>query len=294
MRPFHILLVLAICLVWGGNFVVTKLGLETFPPVFFSALRFAMLILVLFPFLKIVPGRMRRLLTFAFTLGVVHYSTMLIAIGLTGNMSTLAILNQVHVPFGVILAVVFLKEHVGWKRWAGIVLAFLGVMVMGFDPEVLRYTDSMIIVLISSFFVAAANVMARDLADISPFTLNAWVAAVAVLPLTGLSFLLEDGQIASFGAAGVGDWSAVAYNAFMVTLFGHGSLYILFRHYGVGQVTPWLLLMPFIAVGLSVAILGDILTLRILAGGGMILAGVAIVTLRSAGRAKIPPLPARP
>ncbi len=294
MRPIHILLVLSVCVVWGGNFVVTKLGIENFPPVFFSALRFALLILVLFPFLKIVPGRMKRLLLFAFTLGVLHYSTMLIAIGLTGNMATLAILNQVYIPFGVILAVVFLKEQVGWKRWSGIALAFAGVMVMGFDPEVLRYTDAMIIVLISSLIIAVANVMARGLADISPFTLNAWVSAVAVLPLTGLSFIIEDGQIASLGNAGFGDWSAVAYNGFMVTLYGHGMIYWLFRQYGVGQVTPWLLLMPFFAVGLSVYFLGDVLTLRILAGGGMILAGVAIVTLRSAGRAKIPPLPARP
>jgi O-acetylserine/cysteine efflux transporter len=294
LRPIHILLVLSICVVWGANFVVTKLGLENFPPVFFSALRFALLVLVLFPFLKIVPGRMKRVLIFAFTLGVMHYSTMLIAIGLTGNMATLAILNQVYIPFGVILAVVFLKEQVGWKRWSGIALAFAGVMVMGFDPEVLRYTDSMIIVLISSLIIAVANVMARGLADISPFTLNAWVAAVAVLPLTGLSFLLEEGQIASLGNAGLGDWTAVAYNAFLVTLYGHGMVYILFRQYGVGQVTPWLLLMPFFAVGFSVAILGDILTLRILAGGAMILAGVAIVTFRSAGRAKVPPQPARP
>lgn len=294
MRPSHILLVLSICVVWGANFVVTKLGLKTFPPVFFSALRFALLAMVLLPFLKIVPGRMTRVITFAFTLGVLHYSTMLVAIGLAGNMSAVAILNQVHIPFGVILAVIFLKEQVGWKRWGGIALAFAGVMVMGFDPEVLRYTDAMIIVLISSFIIAAANVMARALADISPFTLNAWVATVAVLPLTALSFILEEGQIASIGIAGIGDWSAVAYNAFLVTLYGHGMVYILFRQYGVGQVTPWLLLMPFFAVGFSVVILGDVLTLRILAGGAMILAGVAVVTFRSAGKAGIPPVAARP
>jgi O-acetylserine/cysteine efflux transporter len=284
LRPLHILIALSICVIWGGNFVVTKLGLENFPPIFFSSLRFASLTLVLFPFLKIVPGRMKRLLIFAFTLGVLHYATILLAVSWTGNVSSLAIVNQVHVPFAVILAVIFLKEQVGWKRWSGIAVAFAGVLVLGFDPEVLKYTDALIMMIITSFFVAAANVMARNLSDISPLTLNAWVGAVAVLPLLGISFLLEDGQIASLSAATAWDWTAVAYYAYCVTLIGHGSLYFLLRHYDVGQVTPWLLLMPLVAVGLSVLILGDVLTARIIGGGALILGGVAVVSLRTAKR----------
>ncbi len=291
MRPIHILLVLAICAIWGGNFVVTKLGLVHFPPIFFSFLRFAVLILVLFPFLKIIPGRMRRLLLFAFTLGVLHYSTILLAISWTGNTASLAIINQIHVPFSVILAVVILREQVGWKRWFGIGLAFSGVMVMGFDPEVLKYPDALIMMIVTSFILSCANVMARGLADISPMTINAWVSLVALGPLLGLSAILETGQVAALTGSGPWQWAAIAYTALLVTLVGHGSFYYLLRHYGVAQVTPWFLLLPFFAVALGVAILGDVLTLRILAGGGILLAGVAVITFRSAKKGAVHALP---
>ena len=40
MKPRDLLLALAVVFVWGVNFVVIEVGLENFPPLLFSALRF--------------------------------------------------------------------------------------------------------------------------------------------------------------------------------------------------------------------------------------------------------------
>jgi O-acetylserine/cysteine efflux transporter len=40
MSPRHVLLAVSVAVVWGVNFVVIEVGLEDFPPLLFSALRF--------------------------------------------------------------------------------------------------------------------------------------------------------------------------------------------------------------------------------------------------------------
>lgn len=40
MRPSHIALAVLVTAIWGVNFVVIEVGLDHFPPLLFSALRF--------------------------------------------------------------------------------------------------------------------------------------------------------------------------------------------------------------------------------------------------------------
>src|SRR6478752_9139205 len=40
MRPSHVLLAVLVAAVWGVNFTVIEVGLDHFPPLLFSALRF--------------------------------------------------------------------------------------------------------------------------------------------------------------------------------------------------------------------------------------------------------------
>ncbi|MGW1632500.1 EamA family transporter, partial [Streptomyces anthocyanicus] len=40
MRPSHLLLAVLVAAVWGVNFTVIEIGLDHFPPLLFSALRF--------------------------------------------------------------------------------------------------------------------------------------------------------------------------------------------------------------------------------------------------------------
>ncbi len=42
MRPLHIFLAICVMAAWGINFVIIKVGLDSFPPILLSALRFAL------------------------------------------------------------------------------------------------------------------------------------------------------------------------------------------------------------------------------------------------------------
>ena len=71
-------------------------------------------------------------------------------------------------------------------------------------------------------------------------------------------------------------------------------IYVLVQRHPVAQVTPWLLLVPVLAVALGIAFWGDRPGPRLWLGGAMVLGGVLIIALRAhqqgrrpiAGRAK--------
>lgn len=124
MKLPHVALALLINVIWGYAFVAAKIGIDHFPPLFFTALRFSLVAAVLFYFLKPVKGRMLDLFWVALTVGTLHFSFMYYGIYLTGGVSAVAITVQLIAPFSVILAIIFLKEHIGWRRMMGIGLAF--------------------------------------------------------------------------------------------------------------------------------------------------------------------------
>ena len=70
MRVTHLLMILLSNSAWGFNFIAGKIGAEVFQPLFFTALRFLFLLLLMLPWLKPAPGYMKPLLRLAFLLGV--------------------------------------------------------------------------------------------------------------------------------------------------------------------------------------------------------------------------------
>jgi O-acetylserine/cysteine efflux transporter len=278
----HLLLIISINIVWGMMYVAGKLGVNHFSPLFFTGARFAILTVCLLPFLKIVPGRMKRLLSFCLVMGVLHYTFIYYAIARAENVGSIAILSKLSVPFSVILAVIFFGEKVGAWRIAGIGTAFAGVLLIGFDPAVFNSLDSVIMVLLAALMFSIAAVIVKSMKDVNVFTINAWISAISFAPLLGLSWIFETGQIESLVTATWFDWSMLAYSAVLVSIYGHGGVYYLLQRYPVSLITPWLLLVPIIGVAGGLLFLGDEMTWKLAIGGILTIAGIAIVSLREA------------
>lgn len=58
--------------------------------------------------------------------------------------------------------------------------------------------------------------------------------------------------------------------------------------YPVSQIIPLTLIIPVFAVIVAVIALGEQLTLSILLGGGLTIAGVGVITLRNIQKHKVP------
>lgn len=286
MSPLHLSLALLANLAWAFNFIAIKYGLLHFPPLFFTGLRFALMLLLLFPLLlRPLPAEFRQLLLIGLVMGVVHFSLMSYGLMVSPDISSVAIANQLYVPFSTLLAVMLLGERIRWRRTLGIVIAFSGVVVIGFDPAVFDNLLGLCLVALASLAIAVSNILiSRMRGRVAPMTLQAWIALVATPSLLALSLLFEQGQWEAVKEADWLLWSTPVYSAIGSSLIGHGIVSYLLGRYPVSTVTPLMLLTPLLAVVLGVLIWGDVLTPPLIAGGIMTVLGVTIIVLRSAKR----------
>ena len=125
MAPQHLAFMVLINVIWGFALIAAKVSLGHFPPFLFTALRFGLIVLVLFPFLRFHRGRMRELLIIAACAGPLGFGFFFAGLAIS-DASVVAVVSQLGVPFATLLSILLLGEHVAWRRWLGISLSFCG------------------------------------------------------------------------------------------------------------------------------------------------------------------------
>ena len=285
MTRTHLALLVLVNLSWGFNFIAGKEGTTTFGPLLFVTLRFAIVLALLAPFLRRVPGQMRDVVTIGLVLGVGHYAFMFYALYVAGSLSSVAIASQLTVPFSTILAVLFLGERVRLVRALAIGASFAGVAVIGLAP--IGGPDHLLALGLTTFASAAmavAAILMRRLRGVGAFNLQGWIALCATTSMAGLTWLLERPDLGALLDVAPARWWAPLYSAVGATIVGHGLLYHLLQRYPVNEVAPFITLSTLFAIGFGVWLAGDALTARIVGGGALTLVGVTVIAIRNAAR----------
>jgi O-acetylserine/cysteine efflux transporter len=287
MKPIDILLATSVPLIWGTGFVLAKVALHDFPPVLLMALRFTLTALVLVWFFMPPVRLMPKLFAIALISGSIQY-------GLTFNglkhldASTAGLVVQTEVPFAALLAVVFLRERLTVRMVAGLVVAFVGLLIVAGEPKIRGQELALLMVLGGAFTWSIGQVMVRSMGEIGGFVMITGVALFAAPQLFVASWLFEDNQVEAIRNAGAAVWIAVVYMGLAMTAIAYAIWYGLLGRYPVNNVAPFLLLLPVVIAIEGVVFLGEAMTWQTLAGGALILAGVAVITLTHG------PGPARP
>jgi O-acetylserine/cysteine efflux transporter len=276
----HLWQLVAINAVWGLNIVAVKLSADRFPPIFLSFLRFLIVGLVVWPWLRPRRGEMRWLLVAATCSGGLQFALMYSGVALSGSMSSVAIAGQLGVPFATHLSVALLRETIHWRRWLGISMSFTGVVLIGFSPEVLSTWSGLLLIVIAAFVGAVGLVAIKRVQVLEPLELQAWLAWGSLPVLLPLSYVLESGQLDSLREAGVAGWGALLYSAVAASLVAHTAYFALIRRYPVTSVAPVTVLAPLFSVLFSVLLLGDVLDSRMILGGVLTLTGVTVIVVR--------------
>jgi O-acetylserine/cysteine efflux transporter len=275
-----IFIVVAINLIWGFNIVASKFGVTMVPPLFFTAMRFVILAVVLLPVLRMHKGQMKLLLAIAMTMGVLHFGIMFVGLSMADDVSSVAIAIQLGIPFATILSVIFLGERLSVIRVIGVFLAFAGVLFIGFDPIVFEYIGALLTVAVASLFGAIGLLLMKQLRDVGIFELQGWIATVSWPLLVLASLVFETNQIQMAQDASWWLWPTVLYTSLAASLLGHGGMYYLIGRYDISHVTPTFVLATVFAIIFGVTLLGDTLTSRMILGGIATLSGVLIILLQ--------------
>jgi O-acetylserine/cysteine efflux transporter len=290
MTPGDLALTVVVMVLWGLNFVVAKIGLQELPPMLMVGLRFALVAAILIAFVPFPRGHIGKIVGLSISMGALHFGLMFVGIKhVDAAVASVAI--QLQVPFAALLAWLFLGDHLGWRRAAGMALAFLGIVFIGGEP---RMADSLLplgLIVAASFLWAVGNIQLRHLRAVSPMALNAWLALFAAPQMFLGSALFEENQWQAMQAAGWRGWGAIAYMIVFVTIIGYGFWYRMAQRYPVNLTMAHTLQVPVWGVLSSVLLLGETLTWAMVAGSLLTLAGVAIIVLWRA--APVPaPVPA--
>jgi O-acetylserine/cysteine efflux transporter len=280
----HFALLIGIQLLWGANFVVAKVGIGEIPPLMFVALRFALIWLLVIPFMRWHRGSMGSVLAIALTAGAAHFGMMMLGLDRADDVAPVAIAVQLGVPFATVLSVFFLGERLGIWRFSALVVAFSGVLVLGFDPAVFGYADALVLVVTAAFMWSVSAIFMRRIRGVPVYDLQGWVALATWPVLLVWSLATEPHAISALGEATWVGWGAVVYSVFAVSLIGHAGFYWFLQRHEVTSAAPVLLLAPIIGAVGGVLVLGDSLTWRMVLGGAMTLAGVLIITVREGRR----------
>jgi O-acetylserine/cysteine efflux transporter len=280
MKPQHLALMLLCQLLWGVNFVAAKIGLQHFEPLFFVALRFSLVALLLLPFVGLPRRKLLQLIPLSMTMGVMHFS--LIFTGMRYlDAATSSIAVQLQVPFAAILAAFFFKETLGWRRITGMLVAFAGVVLIAGEPRFVGNLWPLLSVVGAALVWATANVQVKALGDeFDAVQLNGYIAILAAPQLLVVSYLLEGNQWPSVVDVHWMGWAALLFQSVVVAIFSYWIWYNMMRRYPVNQVMPFTLLLPMIGVYSGHIFLDEVITWQMLLGGLATLAGVAIVVIR--------------
>jgi O-acetylserine/cysteine efflux transporter len=273
-----------VCLAWGFNAVAIKVGATHFPPLILGAMRCVVVFLCFLPWLRPAPrGQGRLLLAATFVTGALHFALIYIGTQMS-SASIMAIVGQLYVPFAALLAIVWLNERVGWLRWTGIGIAFVGMAIFSADGNVAVHWDGLLILVADAMTMAVGTVLFRKLAGVSPWTMQAWMAAQAWPILLAASLAFETGQIAAIAAAPWQGWAALVFTIVGGSLLGFTGYYLLLQRYEVSLVAGMLLVSPVISVLAGVAMLDEPFTPQLAVGALITLAGVGAVLARERAR----------
>jgi O-acetylserine/cysteine efflux transporter len=274
----HVVLALVVAVCWAVNFVVIDVGLRSFPPLLFAALRFGLIAVPAIFFVPRPDVRWPVVVAVGLFICVGQFGVLFVAMN-TGLPAGLAsVIAPLQPVFTIPFAVIALGERPSPRRVAGVIVAIagLGAIAAGRSHGVPLQAVALGVASAASW--GCGNVVTRAARPKRPLSLLVWSSVVGPVPLLGLSLLFE-----GFGrwqsAASSVDLSGVAALAYVVvvsTFFGYGTWYRLMSRYAASTVAPFTLLVPVVGILTAWLVRGEHPTWGELLGSLVVLIGLGL------------------
>jgi drug/metabolite transporter (DMT)-like permease len=280
---------LILCVIWGSTWLFIKLGLEVLPPLTFAAIRFIVSCAIILLIIRIRGIQLPRaradwillaitgILSFALNYGLVFWGEQYISSGLA------ALLQATLPAFGLIFAHFHLPaERLSWARIGGVVLGVCGVGVVFSNQLAIAGTMALagcVALILSAMFAAYSNVLVKAYGkNLDPAVLAAGQMLFGLLVLLVVGIPLEGNPLRFH-------WTAMAliallYLAVVGTVIAFLLYYWLVLNMDVTKSMLIALVTPVVAVLLGMIVLDEQIGWRTLAGGAMIMLGIALIVVR--------------
>ena len=282
MKKKYLIPLFGTFLCWGSLYIVSKIALETVPPVTLLALRYVVAIPALLMIL-LLRGSLKRMpradVYTVLAIGVLGYflSFCLQMLGiarLTGSIaSLLGAMNPIFIP---ILASVFLRERLTAARLACVAVSMAGVVtIIGVDGAV--SVSGAVLMLLSVFLWSSTSVIIRRVSGRYDPMQIAMLGMLAALPLTG-AWSFAELRTAAFSLP-VSSLLAVLFMGIVGTAVAHTLWNISLSLMDASFCSMFYPLQPLTAAVLGVVILGERITPSFVLGALIICCGIVAAVL---------------
>jgi O-acetylserine/cysteine efflux transporter len=289
LPPRHLLLALLAVAIWGTNFVVIRIALDDFPPLFFAFLRFAFMLLPAAFFLPRPPVPLRLLASYGFLIGFGQFGILFIAMERDITPGLASLIVQMQVFFTVALFVWRAGERLRTFHFVSLGLGFSGLALIFLHTDGSTTPLGVALTLVAAASWGLGNLAAKAAEPANMLAFVVWSSLFGAGPLLLFSLLAEGWPAISESLAGAGPvaWAALAYQSAAAGIFGYAVWGWLLQRHPAATVTPMALLVPVFGMAASAWWLGEPLPLWKLLAAGLVLAGLAVSLLapRLSGRA---------
>jgi len=256
------------------------LGGSSVQPFMLASTRALIVLAIMGVFLfRPLPKNFLRLLFVCFCVGPLHLA--LLYTGLqTAPASGASIISQALIPMATLLSVVWLKEHIGWRRTLAIIGALIGVLIMIYEPGALNFDPGLIAVLVAYMALAVGTVAIRRVPDVDWRVYVAWTAVMVFILSTLATLLFEDNHAEVWRDDKTPLLTAAVYAALAVSVIAHGQYFRLLQSNPVNRVVPLSIMVTVFATVLGMLLLDEKLYLRYMVGAALILPCVWFIARR--------------
>jgi drug/metabolite transporter (DMT)-like permease len=280
---------LVLCGIWGSTWLFIKLGLKDLPPLTFAGIRFVIACAIVFSIIRIRGLQLPRaradwillavtgILSFGLNYGLVFWGEQHISSGLA------ALLQATLPAFGLVFAHFHLPgERLSWTKIGGVVLGVCGVAVVFSNQLAIAGRQALagcVALILSAACAAYSNVLVKAHGKkLNPAIMAAGQMFFGLLLLLAVGLPLEGNPFRFH-------WTPVAvvamlYLAIVGSVIAFLLYYWLVLHMEVTKSMLIALVTPVVAVILGMIVLDVEFGWRTLAGGAMIIVGIAFIVVR--------------
>jgi O-acetylserine/cysteine efflux transporter len=285
----HLLLALAVVAIWGTNFVIIRLGLDSFAPFTFAALRYTLSALPFLFFIRRPAIPWHKLAAFGALIGVGQFGLLFWAMRADISPGLASLVIQTQVFFTIALAGFLYRERLSPLQWPAFALAIAGLGLVAWHASAGAGVTAFGVglVTVAALCWAGGNLVARSAGRVDALGFMVWSSPFAAVPLWLIALALHGpGPIAqSIAGAGWVAWSAVAWQAIGNTLFGYGVWNWLLARHPASTVTPSALLVPVFGMTASALALHEGLPAWKLGAAALVMGGLGLNLLATRRRA---------
>ncbi|SMG54428.1 EamA family transporter [Paraburkholderia susongensis] len=259
MEKKHLALALFVTFVWGVNFPITKLGLDSMDPFVLTGVRFALAAFPLVFFIRRPSVHFGYVAAYGLIFGVgmwgaINYG---IASGVAPGIASLII--QLSAFFTMFWGALLFRETLRPAQWVGAIVVLIGLIGIFLAQKGAHQVFGIALVVLSAIAWSIGNVIIKKSGVKEIFSFMVWASLFPPLPLLLGAWWIGGGQpfvMTWRNIDGVALFS-LAFQVYLATHFSYWGWNSLMKLYPVSMVAPLSLMIPVFGILSSILLIGE-------------------------------------